>query len=362
MAPPALAQIDVDRLLTLFWHPVCTLDELGHARPGGCGPLGVELLGKRLVIANLSLSPSDSPALVAMTDRCLHRSTRLSAGWVDDGAIRCAYHGWRWAADGRCVEIPAQPSTAIPARACIEVFEATVAYGLVWVRLDASAATSLPSCPAWDEREEAGGRLRVVPGPAYSWPTSAPRRVENFVDLAHFAWVHDGSLGRRDEPVPPVPAVERSGGELRFTYDPPPLERVDDKALLGWSSYRMTMPLTVNIEFRLSDGATRVLWMTASPLTTGSCRSFWLLARDDRKDEDDRLHLAFQDQILREDEPVVCNQDPPEIPLNPGDEISIRTDKVSHEYRQWLRELVLAARSDPATVGSALGLDVGASC
>jgi vanillate O-demethylase monooxygenase subunit len=358
MSQPLLCQDDLDRLLTLFWHPVCTMDELRHARPGGRGPLGVELLDKRLVVADLAPSPADRRTLVAMTDRCLHRSTRLSVGWVDDATIRCAYHGWRWGPDGRCVEIPAQPGVAIPARACIETFEATMAYGLVWVRLDGSAGTPLPSCPAWDQREEAGGPLRIVQGPPYSWPTSAPRRVENFVDLAHFAWVHDGSLGRRDKPVPPIPAVERTHGELRFTYDPPPLADPDDTALYGWSTYRMPMPLTVNIEFRLPDGATRHLWMTASPLTSGSCRSFWLVARDDRKDEDDGPHLAFQDLVLREDEPVVCNQDPPEILLNPGDEISVRTDKVSNEYRQWLRELVLAARDQPGTVASVLGVEV----
>jgi vanillate O-demethylase monooxygenase subunit len=120
----------------------------------------------------------------------------------------------------------------------------------------------------------------------------------------------------------------------------------------------MPMPLTVNIEFRLPGGATRHLWMTASPLTSGSCRSFWFVARDDRKDEDDGPHLAFQDLVLREDEPVVCNQDPPEILLNPGDEISVRTDKVSNEYRQWLRELVLTARDQPGAMASALGVDV----
>jgi vanillate O-demethylase monooxygenase subunit len=353
---PLLTQSDLDRLLTLFWHPVCNLDELREARPGGRGPLGVELLDKHLVVADLAAPGVEQPQLVAMTDRCLHRSTRLSVGWVDGASIRCAYHGWRWGPDGRCVEIPAQPGGVVPARACIETFEATAAYGLVWVRLDGSAGTSLPACPAWDEREAAGGPFRIVPGRPYSWPTSAPRRVENFVDLAHFAWVHDGSLGRRDEPVPPVPTIERAGGELRFTYDPPPLERPDEMALFGWSSYRMPMPLTVNIEFRLPGGATRHLWMTACPLTSGSCRTFWLLARDDRKDEEDGPHLAFQDQILREDEPVVCNQDPPEILLNPGDEISVRTDKVSNEYRQWLRELVTAAQSQPAAVAAALGV------
>ena len=45
--------------------------------------------------------------------------------------------------------------------------------------------------------------MRIAPGEPYTWPTGAARRVENFVDLAHFAWVHDGTLGNRGQPVPP---------------------------------------------------------------------------------------------------------------------------------------------------------------
>ena len=49
----------------------------------------------------------------------------------------------------------------------------------------------MPPHPAFDDET-----LHVVEGDPYTWAVSAPRRVENFVDLAHFAWVHDGTLGR----------------------------------------------------------------------------------------------------------------------------------------------------------------------
>lgn len=38
-------------------------------------------------------------------------------------------------------------------------------------------------------------------------------------------------------------------------------------------------------------------------------------------DDDDRQHLAFQDVVLAEDEPVVTNQVAPEIPLDPSVEV-----------------------------------------
>ncbi|MCU1454300.1 MAG: aromatic ring-hydroxylating dioxygenase subunit alpha [Acidimicrobiales bacterium] len=330
------------RALELCWHPVCSLAELAAADGR---PIPVRLLGRDLAIADLG-----DGRLTAVRDRCPHRSTRLSVGWVEDGSIRCAYHGWRFGSDGRCVDIPAMPDGPIPSRACVDSFDVEERYGLVWVRLDPAAGTAIPACPAFDDPT-----MRRVMGAPYTWPTGAPRRVENFVDLAHFAWVHDGSLGRRDEPVPPLPAVERVDGELRFQFDPPEME-TDETALFGFSRYRMPIPLTVDIEFELESGARRFLWMTASPVDPGSCRTFWFVSRDDDLDGDDGPHLDFQALVLAEDEPVVCNQDPPEMVLDPSFELSVRSDKVSIEYRRWLRELADAV-DDPARFAAVLHAD-----
>lgn len=350
----------LDAALALFWHPVCTLAELRSARPGGRGPLRVRLLGRDLAVADLdgTSGAGCGAGIVALDDRCAHRSTRLSVGTVDElarraGAVlRCSYHGWCYAGDGSCVDIPSMPGGPIPVRARVGAYAATVAHDLVWVRIDSRAgdAIGVPACPAWGDPS-----LRVLAGEPYSWPVGAPRRVENFVDLAHFAWVHDGSLGRRDEPVPELPDVTRAEGEMRFTYEPPAMATAPS-AMFGWSSYRMPLPATVSIEFRLATGARRWLWMTASPLDASSCRCFWFLARDDDLDGDDEPHLAFQRQVLAEDEPVVCNQVPGAVPLDWRDEVSVRTDRVSIEYRRWLRELADAALDGPdAVVASVRG-------
>ena len=325
---------DAEAALAYFWHPVCTLGELASATNG---VLGVCLLGRRLVVADLGHG-----RYACLVDRCLHRSTRLSIGRVDDGAIRCAYHGWRWGADGRCVEIPAAPELPIPARARQEAFEIEERYGLLWVRLDGRVRTRIPACPAWDDPT-----MKVVVGDPYTWPTSALRRVENFVDLAHFAWVHDRSLGRRDHPVPPVPVIERVEGELRFQYLPLALPDTAPEAMIGTSDYRMPIPCTVDIGFDIEGmpGVRRHLWMTASPVDSGTCRCFWFIARNDDHEGDDAPHVEFQQLILAEDAPVVCNQDPPELSLDPGFEISLRADRVSIEYRRWLAELAEAASS-----------------
>ena len=336
-----LTQDDLLATLTRFWHPVCTVDEIPEGRP-----LAVTLLERELAVARLA-----DGRFTAVDDRCAHRSTRLSIGTVDGCDLRCAYHGWTWASDGHCTSIPSLPDGPVPSTARITAHEVTDRYGLVWVRLaaagddrldtDVAGLTEIPHSSAFDDAS-----LHTIVGRPYTWPVSALRRVENFVDLAHFAWVHDGSLGRRDEPVPPLPDVRRVGSELCFVYEPPEFE-ADGSAMYGSSAYRMPMPCTVDITFTLASGARRVLWMTASPLDATSCRVFWAMARDDDLDAPgettrDAEHIDFQRLVLSEDEPVVCAQTPAYFPLDPAEEVSVSTDLISNVYRRWVRELVRA--------------------
>ena len=317
------------------WHRVAAADELV-----GDGPIQVLVAGERWVVGRLDGD------LAAARDLCPHRLAPLSAGCVVDNTFQCPYHGYRFDGTGRCVEIPSMPLGPIPEKACISAYEVTEQYGLVWIRLDDRAGTVIPAHPAYDDEA-----MKIVHGVPYTWPVGAPRRVENFVDLAHFAWVHDGSLGRRDEPVPPLPTIIRESGELRFAFDPPEME-VDDTALFGHSEYRMPMPLTVSIEFWLAGGAKRHLWMTACPIDMATTRTFWTVSRNDDVDGDDAPHMAFQALVLAEDEPVVCNQDPPELHLEPGFELSVRTDRVSIEYRRWLGQIAAAAATGPDEVAA----------
>jgi phenylpropionate dioxygenase-like ring-hydroxylating dioxygenase large terminal subunit len=350
------------RALAYHWHPVCTADELP-------GPVGVRLLGRDLAVAQLG-----SGRVVAFDDRCPHRSTRLSVGEVDGDCLRCAYHGWAFGADGRCRDIPSLPDGPIPGRAAVTAYDAAVRHGLVWVRLDRAADTEIPPCPGLSDPA-----MKVLACEPYTWPVSALRRVENFVDLAHFAFVHDGSLGRRDQPVPPLPeVVARVDGALRFDYDMPPLDSAADEAMVAASAYQVVMPCTVDIEFRYLDrcrsergvsgpgldpfrpgstGRRRRLWLNPSPVDDGICRTFWCIGRTDDLAGDDRAHLAFQQQVTAEDEPVVTNQVPAELPLDPGEELSVRTDKVSIEYRRWLRDLATAALAGPDAYRAALRPD-----
>src|SRR5665213_2073012 len=87
-----------NRLLRSFWQPVFVGDRLpaGKAMP-------LHILGEDFTLFR---GKSGKPQVLA--PYCAHRGARLNAGWVEDDCLRCFYHGWKYAADGACVEQPAE--------------------------------------------------------------------------------------------------------------------------------------------------------------------------------------------------------------------------------------------------------------
>jgi len=318
-----------------FWHPVCTRAELEASNPSGRGPHAVTLLGQRLVIANLA------GRIVAMDDRCAHRFAALSKGTVVGDTLRCNYHGWKYAETGKVINIPACPEVPIPKKACATSYECKLQYDLVWVRLDSSwDCTEIPYFSEWDEPG-----MRNVVVPSYTWNTAAERRWENFTDLSHFAFVHPGTLYDPAYDKPPIPAVDRHDGEMRFAIEPPPemLENLPENAPIGSFTYRCSMPFSINLKIQLyRDSSTFTLWTTSSPIDDTHCRNFLIISRAKKDDDPDHAHMAFQKLVLEEDQPIIESQWPAEISM---DEVSMATDKVSNQYRKWLRELSIAAVS-----------------
>jgi nitrite reductase/ring-hydroxylating ferredoxin subunit len=78
-------------------------------------------------------------------NRCPHRGMRLTLGANLGGELRCAYHGYRFAAGGgACTAVPAQPDKAPPRSLCVKTYPVREAGGLVWTRLADDGAVTEP--------------------------------------------------------------------------------------------------------------------------------------------------------------------------------------------------------------------------
>src|SRR5262245_40331496 len=87
--------------LRQYWLPI----ELSASLPERDGkPLRIRLLGEDLVAFR------DSDGVVALLDEhCAHRGASLYFGRNEDCGLRCVYHGWKFDAAGRCVDMPNEP-------------------------------------------------------------------------------------------------------------------------------------------------------------------------------------------------------------------------------------------------------------
>jgi phthalate 4,5-dioxygenase oxygenase subunit len=87
-------------LLRRYWQPAALVEELVGNRP----IKSVQLFGEDLVIFK---DERDRYGLIGR--HCPHRGTDLSFGRLENGGLRCPFHGWLFDVNGKCLETPAEP-------------------------------------------------------------------------------------------------------------------------------------------------------------------------------------------------------------------------------------------------------------
>ena len=125
-------------LFRQYWIPVTPAADI--VEPGG-RPVRVKLLGEDLVLFR-----AKNGQLGLIGSYCPHRLAPLFFGRVEQEGLRCPYHGWKFAPDGNCLEmpnIPAEQSFAEqihhPAYPCV------ARGGIVWTHMGRSK--ELPALP-----------------------------------------------------------------------------------------------------------------------------------------------------------------------------------------------------------------------
>ena len=316
------------------WHPVALATAVGTA------PLAVQLLDQALVLWR-----DAGGAVQAWADRCPHRGAQLSLGCVRGGQLECPYHGWRFASSGQVVVVPALPDFSPPASHRATVHACTERHGLVWVRLAADGEAEPPAFAAEHEP-----RLRKVNCGPYDVATSAPRIVENFLDMAHFGFVHEGWLGDRGHTAvadyrvdttptgflatgckawQPQSSVHAQGGaDVDYTSEviapyTAVLTKVPDASTVALSDFRESIALFI------------------CPVSPERSRVWFRLAMNDFESPDEKLQ-GFQHTIFTQDQPVLESQRPRCLPVStgaPAQELHCAADRSAMAYRRHLREL-----------------------
>ena len=103
------------------WYAGSSVDELDHG-----------LVARKICDTPIVFFRKADGSIAALEDRCPHRFVPLSLGRREDDALRCAYHGLKFDADGRCVEKPGGVDEN-PVDICVRAFPAEARHGYVWV-------------------------------------------------------------------------------------------------------------------------------------------------------------------------------------------------------------------------------------
>ena len=325
-----------------WWHPVARVSDLGDA------PLRTELLGTPWVIVRLG------DRLAAFVDRCPHRFAPLSAGQVLNGELECPYHGWRYGPEGRCSAIPALgPDAPLPPKAClVPAAGVEERYGLIWVAPDEPTADII-ALPDWgDPRFELGW---LTPR---STPMGAGYMLDNFIDFAHFPFLHRATIGADAATVIEGYDVERTGWSFSFSYTQPFNNHEDPEVIAGRRPVTQTRTMVTRYQAPFSlcvtftnheQGAVSVIALFVQPMNARQSRLYNFLMRSDLKGNRAALDdaLDYEKRILDEDFALQERYDIFDLPLDVREEVHTRADRATLELRRILRDLVATASEVP---------------
>ncbi|WP_018901234.1 aromatic ring-hydroxylating dioxygenase subunit alpha [Rhizobium sp. 2MFCol3.1] len=211
-------------------------------------------------------------------------------------------------------------------------------FGLVWTTLGEPAG-GLFALPEADEEDR-----RVVNCGSVMVRSSGLRIVENFLDMAHFPFVHTDILGA--EPHTEVmhynAEIRRDVDEVWATncqfFQPQAALSATDGIMTDYI-YRVMTPFTTLLYKTCPNSANRwdVICLFVQPLDPNRCIAHPVMFLiDDVSTTTELVH--FQQLIFLQDRIILENQRPLLLPMEPRAEIPTRADASSIAYRRWLKE------------------------
>jgi phthalate 4,5-dioxygenase len=163
-------------LLRRYWMPILIAADLtADGRPERVRLMGEDLLAFRDTNGRIGL----------VQERCPHRRASLYFGRNEECGIRCIYHGWKFDADGTCVDMPSEPdASAFRDKIHITSYPAVERCGFVWAYLGPLPAPELPRFEWMDQPES-----HHVPSMRVQY-SNWVQALEGEFDQSHVSYLH----------------------------------------------------------------------------------------------------------------------------------------------------------------------------
>ena len=319
--------------------------------------LGDSLLNRTICGQSIVFFRTAAGLPVALHNKCCHRHAPLHMGRKEGDCIRCMYHGLKYDATGRCVEIPGQDS--IPAKLAQRSFPVVQRHRWIWIWMGDPARadetlipdTSLMSDPAWRWK------------PSYlHYKASQPHIADNLLDFSHLSFVHEKTFGGSPDIAEARPEVSRIDRGIRIVRSvrntsPAPYHQKVGKftgAVNRWFSYDFVVPGVLRLDATVrpaedaDDDDTRALrfhsCQAITPETEATTHYFFMKAHAFALDDTvvtesiaQSQHEAFaEDRSILEAQQQMIDSTPPTPMFN------IAADKALVQYRRIVEALLAA--------------------
>ncbi|MDH4987854.1 aromatic ring-hydroxylating dioxygenase subunit alpha [Aminobacter anthyllidis] len=244
--------------------------------------------------------------------------------------------------DGNAAVWRSRPALAADAPVDISKLDGTLpvklAYGYVWTSLGNPPAEIFP-IPEYAEADR-----RKLNAATFGVNVSAPRAIENFLDMGHFPYVHTDILGAEPHTEVKEYDVEISVDRdeilaTRCRFFQPMASTASDGGADVDYIYRVPHPYC-SVLYKsspLDESRLDVIAVFLQPIDEEHIRAHMMLCVLD-EDNEDKVIKRFQQTIFGQDKPILENQFPKRLPLDPRAETPIRADKSAIAYRRWLSQ------------------------
>ena len=197
-------------------------------------PQAVKVLGEDLVLFR-----DNQGQLGLVGQSCPHRGSSLEYGDIEDGGIRCPYHGWLFDVRGQCLEMPGEPKgSRFPEKVKHLAYPVRDLGGLIFAYLGPERDNP-PPCPRYKPLVDPRGQRSIESTRFYDYNWF--NFIENGADPVHFSILHrsdpdDGTWRSwffNFSDIPRFDAVKTSYGMKVISRKPgptPDLEYVDEKS------------------------------------------------------------------------------------------------------------------------------------
>ena len=330
------------------WQVAAFASEIGEH------PCARRLLGGAVLLFRLS-----SGKAVALQDQCPHRLLPLSHGQRIGDEIQCAYHGLKFAGDGRCTHIPGQ--AIIPENSRAITYPLVERNGLAWIWLGTKDLADEMLVPDFPWMEPAHWRQSSG---YHHFECDYRLITDNLLDLSHENYVHKRSIGNgaeEDIAKYPVTVTSEQGTIIRahremLNIEPPPFFELilnTKKRIDRWQT-AIYMPPGINMTeagayiagTSRADAAVNRIMHLLTPETATSSHYFWCVSRNYRLDDtaldtaigqsvastfdEDKTILALQQVVISDTQPNALPRFATTL-----DEAPIRARRI---VDRWMRE------------------------